>query len=156
MTQCIRCHADKLPGEFYARDRTCRECRSALVRAYRKANLDRYREFERKRALKPNRVEARRQYQKNLSLEQQKKHQTRVLLWQQRNKDKRAAHIVVGNALRDGKLHRQSCEICGARAQAHHEDYSKPLEVKWLCRIHHGLRHREINELARRSQSATI
>lgn len=40
--------------------------------------------------------------------------------------------------LRRGKIKKQPCEVCGSdNSQAHHEDYSKPLEVKWLCRIHH-------------------
>jgi hypothetical protein len=37
-----------------------------------------------------------------------------------------------------GKVKRQPCEMCGApKAEAHHEDYSKPLAVEWLCPPHH-------------------
>src|ERR1039458_7338116 len=37
-----------------------------------------------------------------------------------------------------GKVKRQPCEVCGAQpAEAHHEDYSKPLDVEWLCPTHH-------------------
>ena len=33
---------------------------------------------------------------------------------------------------------KQPCEICGAPiAEAHHDDYSKPWEVRWLCKRHH-------------------
>jgi hypothetical protein len=32
----------------------------------------------------------------------------------------------------------QPCEVCGAtKVEKHHPDYSKPLEVRWLCREHH-------------------
>ncbi|MGD9564474.1 MAG: hypothetical protein AB7W44_19625 [Pyrinomonadaceae bacterium] len=68
--------------------------------------------------------------------------------WVAKNERKRRAQIAVGNAIRSGKLDRQPCERCGSkRAHAHHEDYSKPLEVKWLCATHHSARHRELREM---------
>lgn len=36
--------------------------------------------------------------------------------------------------IRYGKLVRLPCERCGGKAEARHEDYSKPREVRWLCR----------------------
>lgn len=72
------------------------------------------------------------------------------LKWQSKNRHKRSAHQKVSNAIRDGKLIRQPCEICGElRVQAHHDDYSKPLDVKWLCTKHHAERHVELNRLNR-------
>ncbi len=47
------------------------------------------------------------------------------------------AQRVVNNSIRDGKLIRQSCEICGQPAEAHHADYSQPLMLRWLCHKHH-------------------
>ncbi len=45
-------------------------------------------------------------------------------------------------AIRYGKMERQPCEICGqSKAQGHHTDYSKPLEVRWLCAKHHREEH---------------
>ena len=53
------------------------------------------------------------------------------------------AHAIVAKAIKDGELTPQSCEVCGAqKTQAHHEDYSKPFDVNWLCTKHHGERHR--------------
>ncbi len=60
--------------------------------------------------------------------------------------EKYLAHQIVGNAIRAGELHRQPCEKCGKKAQAHHDDYSKPLEVRWLCPKHHAEHHREERE----------
>ena len=51
---------------------------------------------------------------------------------------------MVLNAIRDGKMERLSCEVCGAKAQAHHDDYSKPLDVRWLCFKHHREHHGQI------------
>lgn len=57
--------------------------------------------------------------------------------------EKLIAHRAVKNALRAGRLTRQPCVECGApNAQAHHEDYAKPLDVTWLCDPHHKARHR--------------
>jgi ribosomal protein S27AE len=51
------------------------------------------------------------------------------------------AQNAVNNAVRDGKLKKEPCAICAAsKVHAHHKDYSKPLEVVWLCaRCHHRL-----------------
>lgn len=41
-----------------------------------------------------------------------------------------------------GKLIPKPCEVCGSlNVQKHHDDYSKPLEVRWLCRDHHHEHH---------------
>ena len=39
--------------------------------------------------------------------------------------------------LKRGIIKKQPCYICGSPAQMHHEDYSKPLEIIWICRKHH-------------------
>jgi hypothetical protein len=57
------------------------------------------------------------------------------------NPEKTKARNAVSNAIRDGRLLRQPCEVCGQKAQAHHHDYSKPLDVQWLCFKHHRAEH---------------
>lgn len=58
--------------------------------------------------------------------------------WRTRNPQKAKAHNAVVNALKSGKLVKKPCEICGKiPTVAHHDDYSKPLEVRWLCRLCH-------------------
>lgn len=62
--------------------------------------------------------------------------------WATENPVKRKAQVAVGNAIRDGKLNRQACSVCGEdKAQAHHHDYSMPLDVIWLCPKHHRMAH---------------
>jgi hypothetical protein len=56
-----------------------------------------------------------------------------------------AAGQAVKQALKIGTLTRLVCEACGEpETQAHHEDYTKQLDVKWLCVPCHMQRHNEI------------
>ena len=56
--------------------------------------------------------------------------------------EKIIAHATVYRAVKRGTLIRQPCKICGNQSTtAHHEDYLKPLEVIWLCKIHHKACH---------------
>lgn len=49
------------------------------------------------------------------------------------------ARQAVARAVRSGKLVRTPCEVCGdPKSQAHHEDHTKPLDVRWLCAKHHS------------------
>lgn len=63
--------------------------------------------------------------------------------WSERNPHKKKAQTIVANAIRCGRLVRQVCEKCNTIGEAHHSDYSKPLEVRWLCRKHHMELHRK-------------
>jgi hypothetical protein len=61
---------------------------------------------------------------------------------EQKRKDN-CRHIA-GYYRRRGILQQQPCERCGSMlSQMHHDDYSKPLEVTWLCRACHLALHRE-------------
>ncbi len=56
--------------------------------------------------------------------------------------DKLRARGQVSMAIHRGTIIRQPCEVCGRTpAEAHHDDYSKPKEVRWLCRPHHRAHH---------------
>lgn len=84
---------------------------------------------------------------KHLTPGQKAKHRARIRAYQARWPEKTRAHKSVHKALRSGLLTRQPCERCNStnRVHAHHEDYTKPLEVIWLCSSCHGERHRELN-----------
>lgn len=69
-----------------------------------------------------------------------------TLLFRGKFPEKARAHDIVKRAKRNGKLIPRDCEKCsnGTNIQAHHEDYSKPLDVIWLCvpchhRVHYPL-----------------
>jgi hypothetical protein len=136
---CKKCHADKAPTEFYAGDSTCKVCRCALVRANRAAKADQYKAYERLRANLPHRVKARQKYAQ--TAQGKASHNRAVQSANKKMPDRRAARIAVGNAVRDGRLQRWPCEICGNKAHAHHPHYGAPLLVTWLCPSHHKAAH---------------
>lgn len=63
------------------------------------------------------------------------------------NREKYRAHRAVQSAVLKGVLDRQPCSVCGeAKAEAHHDNYNKPLEVRWLCHKCHMLWHAQNRE----------
>ncbi len=53
------------------------------------------------------------------------------------------ARNVCNKAIVAGKLQREPCARCGsATVHAHHTDYTRPLDVIWLCPLHHKEAHR--------------
>ncbi|GAA6202478.1 hypothetical protein [Aquicoccus sp. SU-CL01552] len=67
---------------------------------------------------------------------------TRQQRWRKRNPLKYWAHRATHAGLRDGLIKRKPCEVCGdENAEAHHDDYHRPLVVRWLCRKHHRAVH---------------
>lgn len=149
--QCKVCNQVKIPDAFYSSNRsTCKDCVKVRVRRNRKDNAEYYRAYDRARASLPERVLLREKTRKQRREDPIARASDTIsrVQWAQTNAIKRRAHITTGNAIRAGKLTPQPCERCGhaINVQAHHEDYTKPLDVNWLCPPCHGARHREINE----------
>ena len=102
--------------------------------------------YDKNRAGDPKRVEARKRYAKTdngriIGNRAKRK-------WINNNPIKRRAEKKVQSLRRSGKLKPLPCEVCGSDdiIHAHHCDYSKPLEIKWLCPLHHTAWHREFGE----------
>lgn len=56
--------------------------------------------------------------------------------------DEKRARSIINCMIARGKLVKEPCEVCGnPKADAHHDDYNKPLDVRWLCREHHAEWH---------------
>ncbi|QEU07342.1 hypothetical protein [Paracoccus yeei] len=67
---------------------------------------------------------------------------TRQQQWRRENPRRYLAHLYVEAAKRLKVIVPESCEVCGAeKADAHHDDYSRPGHVRWLCRRHHNQHH---------------
>lgn len=152
MKLCKGCGAEKESGDFYvlAENRDgltgkCRVCIRASVRKNRADHIDYYREFDRQRANDKDRVAGRVAY--NQTERGQEVRSASVKAWINKNPAKRRAQNAVNNAVRDGKLFRQSCEKCDSmKVHGHHADYNRPLEVRWLCAACHTKEHKMIKE----------
>ncbi len=73
---------------------------------------------------------------------QRKPPKTRRHLTSDAQRVKANCHRLVSIALASGELKQQPCHCGNLDSIAHHRDYSKPLEVEWLCRTHHMEAHR--------------
>ena len=72
--------------------------------------------------------------------------------WKRANKIKENAHKAVARAIKSNILNKPSnCTKCDSteHIQGHHPDYTKPLEVVWLCRECHLNHHKEAWSAAR-------
>lgn len=120
--ECGRCGAKFAPPacQFRRNRFICRPCRNKREQAYRRN--------ARARGLKMPNATKRYDDRRKASPDYQVKE---------------AARLAARRAVRHGKLIRQPCEACGdLNTQAHHDDYSRPLDVRWLCAIHHAEFHR--------------
>lgn len=135
--KCIKCMQMLSLSSYYKNSKSadgfsgkCKECAKQFARANREGKLDYYREFDRERFQTPERKAAH-------AIASQKHYA--------KYPEKRAARVWVNNAIRDGRLLRQPCEVCGATSpiQAHHDDYSKFDVVRWLCTEHHHAFHNQ-------------
>ena len=144
---CKKCNKEK-GSEFYNTDKTCKDCRRKRAIENRRANAEYYRDYDKKRANLPHRVRARREYAQTESGKKALKRAN--IKYKKRNPIKRMAAVMVGNAVRDGKIIKpKKCEDCGSkqkRLHGHHDDYAFPLVVRWLCPACHRKWHKENGE----------
>ena len=134
MKKCFKCESEKPLSDFYKHAamkdgylNKCKECTKKDVRTNRKKNITFYREYDRVRGNRQTK-EYKREYRK-------------------RYPKKAAARRKVAYNVKKGHMTAKPCEICGEKLTvAHHDDYSKPLDVRWLCQAHHVKWHKENGE----------
>lgn len=140
---CKHCAQEKPIEGFYLSNKSkCKECIKAAVNAHRQENLERVRAYDRLRGSMPHRVAARAEYAKTPAYV--KSHAAATSRWAAKHPERRKANILVGNAVRDGRLMPWPCcavPECGDKPQGHHPDYDRPLDVVWLCPTHHEEAH---------------
>lgn len=118
----------------------CKECSKKDVIENRLARLDYYRSYDKRRASVPHRVRAREQYQQTAAGKRAIARARKK--YKERYPERYKAKTALGNAVRDGRVERLPCFVCGGNeTHGHHPDYSSPLDVVWLCRGHHRQAH---------------
>lgn len=137
MKACFKCGVTKPLEEFYKHARMadghlnkCKECTKSDVHQHRHgAGREQVLQYDRLRAQTPKRVSARKRI---------------VGAWRKENPERYKAHAKVNYALRAGDLVKwPTCALpdCNHAPEAHHPDYSRPLDVVWLCPAHHKQAH---------------
>lgn len=127
--ECFKCHQLLPLDQFYVHRQMadghlnkCKACTKSDVKQHRNDNLEKIRAYDRERGNRQTQDDVR-QYRAN-------------------NPEKYFTHYMVNDAKRTGKLIPQPCEACGEEpAHAHHDDYTRPLDVRWLCPAHHRQHH---------------
>jgi len=131
MKHCFKCGERKPLSAFYSHPEMadghvnkCKECNKRDVRKNRKAKVNYYRAYDARRGNRQgyNYIEARRAQNPNMT----------------------KAHRMVQYHIRKGSLVPEDCEACGEsnNIHAHHDDYSRPLNVRWLCAACHHEHHK--------------
>lgn len=66
-----------------------------------------------------------------------------VKRYENKNIEKRKVWTELNIAVKYGEVVKGACVVCGSKnVVGHHDDYTKPLEVTWLCRKHHVHLHK--------------
>ena len=136
---CNKCGTGKPLSEFNKRAGSrdgyrgnCKRCHQDTCKAYAKTDVG-----------KKVHQEASRKYAKGAPTKRYLSNKE----WRERNPAKYAAHGIVAYAIKKGRLIKGLCECCGEKTvHAHHDDYAKPLEVRWLCSPCHNNWHTENGE----------
>lgn len=121
MEQCLKCglphHAGKTGARSsYAGDGVCPLCRLALDGTGR--------------------------WCKRCKAQWSRGHRLRHSEMSETQRRKAVARAYANVYLKRGKLTKQPCESCGVeKAEMHHDDYSKPIDIRWLCRACHVAHH---------------
>lgn len=148
---CNACEVVKPASEFHASRASkdglqsrCRDCRSEQERVGDALTKKRTRSRRHDRRMRREAPEPRRAFDRDRYWADPEAARERVR--EQRRKDprKHRARAKLARAVATGRLVRpEACEHCGGGGpiEAHHEDYSKPLDVQWLCRSCHGMEH---------------
>lgn len=146
---CTKCGKEKTPEETKPHFLWCRSCYNEYYRAWKKtpsgkAAEKRYKKYP--RVIAYNRKYYREWYAKN-GRNRAIDYVEAIIDWQKKHPEAVKAQRLLRYAVKIGKtIKPKSCHNCKQekRLSAHHNNYSKPLEVLWLCSSCHKLIHKDI------------
>ncbi len=147
MKQCSRCKKSKELSEFYKNSSKkdgygshCKACRSTYFQTKERRKAHNYQNWQYSQTPKGKIVKAR----SNARFRQTEKYKTAIRKHREKYPARRKAQIILHNAVATEKISRPNfCTTCqrSCTPQGHHPDYSKPLEVIWLCHLCHMSLH---------------
>lgn len=141
MKICPTCQQEKAETEFYKAKRSADGLKSQRKKCHTSGNI-RTRDEDKKRAANREHM-ARARISNPEKFRARDRDASRKREWT----PEREARYQLNLAVKRGDIKKPaSCEECGLqkRLTGHHDDYSKPLQVRWLCYTCHGKEHRVV------------
>lgn len=160
MTYCKYCDQTKENSAFRKHSRKCKRCQADYTAKYRSEHPEQCAKTHRA-WLSRNKEHLKlynRQRYFSSRYKRSKNHIAKNKEWVNRNREKRNAAAAVQRAVTMGKLAKPThCELCNQPAYlvGHHEDYSKRLEVKWICQSCHRYIHKLSAQLSANHESSS-
>ena len=142
MKECFKCNRILELSEFYVHSKMadghlnkCKECAKRDATTHRENNIAKVTAYDKERNKTEHRKQRRKVYLRD---------------YRHRNPASDKAHQAVSKAVRSGTLVPMPCEVCKTTegVHAHHDDYSQPLNVRWLCATHHRQYHVQLERAA--------
>lgn len=120
-TGLCKCGAERAKNQFY-----CKRCKALSAKEYRATGGTAVQKKYQREWMRENREKIRERFKSDPIF-----------------KLKIVSRRITNQAIKAGILEKQPCEICGSmeRIEAHHDDYTKPLDIRWLCKMHHDEHH---------------
>jgi len=131
-------------GNRFQRTRLCKECNNRYFQEWSKLH---HRDRHGETMTEEDRIKNRRRSREYYQTHREEKLEKGKLY---KKAPKGLARTELRLAVLSGKIRKpSSCQKCGKVVQpshlhGHHEDYSMPLQVEWLCSICHGDRHQTL------------
>lgn len=147
MKECKKCGEVKSIDNFYKKNgyiiHSCKSCCIAFEKDRRIKKSIEIKKYEKNRANLPHRIEARKKYRETES--GKLSHKKAIKKYRYLYPLRRAAHQIIANAIARKKIIKpDNCSICNStkKIESHHDDYTKPLLIRWLCETCHKEWHR--------------